>query len=292
MSPRPAAGRRRAIDDAAVAAGAACAVRNRVRFVVHAGDHGANLVPGLRCRRKAAEQSPTTMSICGGSKRDPTGAMRHNEAKARIEQLEAAVAAEHGDPLAQRVECFALHADQRVVTQFHVEALGHVVEQIGDAPLRVGIDDGAQGASVRQIPDMLGRIDRLVERQEAGLPSAEIDLFGQPALGSQAIENHEISRPLVEESGVEIPQLAIGGIVKHQPLGAVEHGDGDRQLVERARMRLHLPAEIGAHQFEFGNIGRKAGGTGRRRNIDHIEGAAVAGDDGADARMPDGAFRA
>ena len=55
----------------------------------------------------------------------------------RIVQAQAAVAAEHRDRLGEVVERLALHLDQRVVAAFEVEPLGDVVEQIGDAALRI-----------------------------------------------------------------------------------------------------------------------------------------------------------
>ena len=73
----------------------------------------------------------------------------------RVVQAQPAVAAEHRDRLGQIVERLALHADQRIVAPHHVEPLGDVLEQIGHAALRVGRGDDADGAAVRQVPEML-----------------------------------------------------------------------------------------------------------------------------------------
>ena len=71
----------------------------------------------------------------------------------RIEEFEPAVGAEHGDAFLQRVERLALHADQGIELRFEMVALGDIVEEIGDAALRIGTDDDAQRPPVGQIPD-------------------------------------------------------------------------------------------------------------------------------------------
>ena len=69
-----------------------------------------------------------------------------------IEQPNPAVAAEHGDRLGEIVERFALHPDQGVIAAVEIEPLGDIVEQIGDAAVRIGRGDDAQRAQVRQVP--------------------------------------------------------------------------------------------------------------------------------------------
>ena len=67
----------------------------------------------------------------------------------RIEQLRAAVAAEHRDRFGEIVERFALHPDQAVESPRQVEAFGDVVEQIGDAAFRIGRGDDADARGRR-----------------------------------------------------------------------------------------------------------------------------------------------
>ena len=56
--------------------------------------------------------------------------------ESRIEQLRAAIAAEHRDRFGEIVERLALDPDQAVKSPRQVEAFGDVVEQIGDAAFR------------------------------------------------------------------------------------------------------------------------------------------------------------
>ena len=55
----------------------------------------------------------------------------------RIVQADAAVRCEHRDRLRKVIERLALHLDQRVVAAVQLQALGDVVEQIGDAAFRI-----------------------------------------------------------------------------------------------------------------------------------------------------------
>src|SRR5260370_27616585 len=54
----------------------------------------------------------------------------------RIVQPDPPVAAEQRDGLSEIVERFALDADQRVESAVEAEALGDVIEQVGDAAIR------------------------------------------------------------------------------------------------------------------------------------------------------------
>ena len=75
-----------------------------------------------------------------------------------VGQLEPAIGGEDGDALLQRVERLALHPRLGVELGFQVEMLGDVIEQVGDAALRIGVDHRAQGATVGQVPHLLRRV--------------------------------------------------------------------------------------------------------------------------------------
>ncbi len=60
-----------------------------------------------------------------------------------IVQPQPSIAAEHGDAFGEVVERFALNADQFLKAPFEIEPLGDVVEQIGDAAVRIGRGDDA-----------------------------------------------------------------------------------------------------------------------------------------------------
>ena len=121
----------------------------------------------------------STVSICGCSLQRLRRQLPHF-GEGRIEQLRAAVAAEHRDRLGEIVERFALDPDQAVEAPRQVEAFGDVVEQIGDAAFRVRRGDDADGAAVGQVPGVLVRLDRAIGLVQLGLPGAEIRLLRQP----------------------------------------------------------------------------------------------------------------
>ena len=209
-----------------------------------------------------------------------------------IVQLQAAVAAEHRHAFAQGVEGFALHAHEGIVAGLQMEPLGHIVEEIGDAALRVGIDDGAQGPAVRQIPDLLDGLDRLIGAHHLRLPGAEVRLFGQAALGAQAVEDFGIGRVLVEEGLVEIPQVAIGGVVEGEALAPVENGHGGGELIKGARMRVHLARQIGPRALQFRKVRRLAHRPACAREVEHIHQIAAPGDHRMHAAAPQALARA
>ena len=160
-------------------------------------------------------QAAATASICGllgqlGQRQAP------DAAEGRIEQLEAAVGAEHRDAFLQRVERLALHPRQGVILRFQRETLGDIVEKIGDPALRIGIEADAQGAAVGQVPDLRRRLEGVIELEQGVFPAAVIGLFGQAAGGAQPVENFGIAGTLVEKGQVERPQLAIGGVGEDQ----------------------------------------------------------------------------
>ena len=115
-----------------------------------------------------------------------------------IVQPDAAVAGEHGDAFGEVVERFALHADQFLEPPLQIEPLGHVVEQIGDAAVRIGRGDDAQRAAVGQMPGVLLRLDGAVGGVQLRLPLPEVPLLGQLARGAQRVEHRRIGRPLIE----------------------------------------------------------------------------------------------
>ncbi len=215
------------------------------------------------------------------------GPQRPKLGEGGIEQFEASVAAEHGDAFLQRIEGFALHANGRVELRLEMEPLGHVVEEVSDAPLRIGIDDDAKRAPIWQIPGLLLRLQRLVGGEEARLPGAEIGLLGQQARRPQPVQNFGIGRPLLEPGLLEAPKLAIGRIVENEALRTIEDDDRGRELIEGARMRLHLARQRIARRLDFGYVDshpdrRCAGG-----RIDDVEDATFADDDRRRASAPD-----
>ncbi len=188
----------------------------------------------------------------------PIGGARRLEApqlgEGRIDQLHPPVGAEHRDAFLQRVERLALHSGQGVDLRGERVALRGVVEEIGDAALRVGARHDAQRAPVGQMPDGLDRLDRLIGGERLRFPAAKVRLLGQLPLGAQAIENFAVGRLRVEKRRVERPDLPIGRVVEGQALGAVENRHRRRQLIEHARIGAGVALHFGAKRLQFGKI--------------------------------------
>ncbi len=159
--------------------------------------------------------------------------------------MRAAVAAKHRDGLGKIVERLALNADQAIEAPRQFEALGDIVEQIGDAAFGIRRGDDRERAAIRQIPDILMGFDGTIGFVQLGLPGAEVGLLRQFSRSTETVEHTGIVGIAVEEGAVEIPQPAIGVVVEGKAALAVEYGDARRQLVERAAMRLGHPHQSG-----------------------------------------------
>jgi hypothetical protein len=133
-------------------------------------------------------------------------------------QIEASVAAEHGDALGQRFERFALHADERFVAAYKLQPLGHVVDQISDSAFRVRRGDHAQSAAIRQVPLMLARFEGAIRLVQLGFPFAEIGLFGKPTGCAQPIEHCRIRGTRIEKRRFEVEEHSVGGVVEGEPM--------------------------------------------------------------------------
>ena len=140
---------------------------------------------------------------------------------------------------------------------FELHMLADVVEQVGDAALRVRVRDHAQGAPVGQVPPGLARFDGAVAGQQSAFQPRKSACSGNLRRPPQAVEQFAVGRRLREESGIELPEALIGGVADRASAGAVEDRHGGRQLVEGAHMRVHLPVQVGADRFEFGDVDRR-----------------------------------
>jgi hypothetical protein len=198
--------------------------------------------------------------------------------ESRVEQLRAAVAAEHGDRFAQIVERFALDADQAVVASRQIEALGDVVEQVGDAAFGIRRGDDAQRAAIGQVPGVLFGLNRTIGFVQLGLPGAEVRLLGQLARGAQPVEHAGIVWIAVEEGAVEVPQPAIAVVVERKPPPAVENRDTRRKLVERAAMGFRHPHQGFAQRVGLRGVDRHADAAAADIERLHVEEPSLAAD--------------
>ena len=106
-----------------------------------------------------------------------------------IEQFDAAIAAEHRDCFSQIVERLVLDPRQPVIAACEIEALGDIVEQIGDAAFEVRRGDDADGAAVGQEPGVVLRLDGAIGFVQLGLPDPEVGLLGEFAGRAQPVEH-------------------------------------------------------------------------------------------------------
>src|SRR5271163_781449 len=237
----------------------------------------------------SGRKSRATSSICG---RAASGIEAPQRGEGGVDQFHPPVRAEHGDAFLQRVERLALYARQSVELRGEREALRRVIEEVGDAALRIGAGDDAQGAAVGQVPDGLDRVHRLVRRERLSLPGSEVGLLRQLPLGAQSIENFTVGRALLEKSEVERPNLAIGSVEEDQAFGAVEDRNRRRQLIEHALIGADVALHLGAQRLGLGKIEREAGGSRRGRDLEHLEHLALARHDRRRPPAPDAGMRA
>ena len=179
--------------------------------------------------------------------------------ESRIEQFDPAVAAEHRDRFGEIAERLVLHPGQPVEPPRQIEALGDIVEQIGDAAFEVRRGDDADRAAVGQEPGVGLGFDRAIGLVQLGFPGPEVRLLRQFARGAQAVEHAGIVGLAVEEGLIEAPQPPVGFVVEGEPALGVEHGDPRRQLVEGAAMRLRHPLQRGAQRGDLAGVDRDAG---------------------------------
>ncbi len=237
--------------------------REALAMLVKADHHAAQPVPqrGLAAQRPAAFARSRRYA---DGRRGRAGSMPHIAANTGIEQLHPPVGAEHRDAFLERVERLALHVGQRRDLRGERVALRGVVVEIGDAALRIGAGDDAQRPPVRQIPDRLARLDRLVGLHQLRLPGAEVRLLRQLPLGPKPVENLAVGRLGVEERRLERPHLAVGGVVEGEPLRLVEDRHRGRQAVDHAGIVVFVALHLGFQRRGLGDVIGDAGRSERR----------------------------
>ena len=195
-----------------------------------------------------------------------------------IEQFDAAIAAEHRDRFGEIVERLVLDPGQPVEAAREIEALGDVVEQIGDAAFEVRRGDDADGAAVGQEPGVVLRLDGAIGLVQLGLPGPEVRLFGQFARRAQPVEHAGIVGIGVEEGLIEAPQPPVGFVVEGEPPLAVEHGNPRRQLVEGAAMGFRHPLHRVAQCGRLAGVDGDAGAAAAELERLHVIDAPLAAD--------------
>ena len=246
--------------------------------IVERSDDGPQRLPGrmIAVQRPAQRRDRLDVRPLGQG----LGRQVPHAGEGGIRQADAAVAGKHGNAFGEIIERLALDADQLLETALEIEPLGHVVEQVGHAAVRIGRGDDAQRASVRQMPGVLLGLQRPIGGVQLRLPLPEVLLLGELARGAQGLEHRRISRLLIEIGGVQIPQRTVSGVVENQFLIGVEHRHARRQLIERAAVRINEPRQRAAHRLRFGRVDAQSGAAGLGAEVEHVEAAAGAGNDG------------
>src|SRR5690606_26266466 len=158
-------------------------------LLVEAGGGGCKLAPRVRAGEALAGGLDSRDVRAG---RDQPLRQAPEVAEGRIRQANAPIRAEHRNALGEVVERDALNPHDRVVTAFEADLLSEVLEHPGYAAVSLRVADHAQRLPVRQVPDVLKRLDRAVGRQEIFLPAAPFRLLGQLAFRAQTVEQHSV----------------------------------------------------------------------------------------------------
>ena len=242
------------------------------------GDAGGEGGPDrvVIARPPASADDVGDMRLVGGEE----GAVDvEDRGEGRIVEPEAPVGAEHRHAFAQVIEGLALDAAQRGDLALQLQPLGDVLVDPGHAPLRVGIGDDAERLAVGQVPVLVASLGRAVDREQFRPPGAEIPLLRDAARDAEPVEHGVLVRPGVEEGRVEIEEAAIGGVVRLEPAVGAEDGDGSGELVEGAGVEVDLAAERRLGPLDRRHVDGDAAAAALRRDVDHVEDAALAGDD-------------
>ncbi len=147
----------------------------------------------------------------------------------------------------------------------------------------MGRDDEAQGALVRQMQQLLLRVDQRGEHRELLLlEGAEIGVFRDPPPLAQPLQHlAEVGlgrKPVLFEP----PQRAEGGVEEFEPrVGPVDR-DRRRDVLEHVGMGRDVPGELGLDVLEIGEVAGVADdlvGVGAERRLGELHQPARAVDD-------------
>ena len=196
-----------------------------------------------------------------------------------VEELEAAVRAEHRDAFREMVERLALYADQLIVAAFERKALGLVLIKIGDAAVGALLGHDMHRAAIGNVPPFLGLRAGLVAGEHFRLPLAVVHDLGDAAALAQAIEQLAVHGALTEPIRIELPELGEGIVEEAQALIAREDGDGGRDAVERAIEGGDEPVELAFGTLDGRDVDRAGDARLAERQHHDVVMAALAADD-------------
>ena len=200
-----------------------------------------------------------------------------------IEQLEAAIGAEHGDTFVKMVDGLALYAGERVVRAFEIEPLRDIFIKIDDAAEGVRLGEQLDRAPVRQMPEFLDRFGRGVDFHATLFPGLKVRLFRQAAAGTQLIENFIVGGAAIEPLRIEIPERLVGAVAEGEALVGAANGDGCGDAVEGGGVAFDMAAQFPFRRVEVGHIDGDAGDAIRKALLGNVESPALTGHDGVAA---------
>ncbi len=183
--------------------------------------------------------------------------------ESRVAEPHGAVAAEHRDALEQPVEARALDLDERVVRGFERDAVGDILVDEQQPAQGMGLGHDPEHGAVRQVPELLQRLQELVvERELALLPGAEIGLLREPALLAQHLDHLLMARRGREPFLRELPEPGISAVEEGEGVVGIEDRDGGGQLVQGFVMGGAVAGELLAQIDELGLVDGEAGDLG------------------------------
>ena len=200
-------------------------------------------------------------------------------AERAVEQLEAAVGAEHRDAFLEAVECFALHVDEGVIAALERDTVGLVGEEIRHAAVGTLLGNDVDDAPVGQVPGVFERRAGAVAGEHLRFPIAMAYDRRQNADFAQAVEDDAVARAGRQPLGIERPKLRECGVVENKFLIAIEQRDGRLDAIERTIVRRDLAIELALRRFDVGDVDRSAGRHAVDRYDDDVVRLALAAGD-------------
>ena len=172
-----------------------------------------------------------------------------------IPELEPAVAAEHGHAFVKVVQGLTLNGDQRVVRTLEGDAVAHVLVDVQQPAEGMGRDDRAERASVRQMHQLLKRLEQGGEELELiTFEGGKIRGFGQQATLALGLQDLAPARLRRQPGPVELPQPDKGLVEELDPgIGAVDHDRGG-EVFEDFTVGRDVARPVGLGFFGGGEV--------------------------------------
>ena len=117
------------------------------------------------------------------------------------------------------------------------------------------LTDHLQRSAVRHAPQVIrpgGQV--FIASELHGLPFCIVGGFRKAASLAKTIQHLAMGRPLGEPGRLQAPERRERGVVEHQLLAAIEHGDRLGNVVQGFVVRLHVSLKQLAQLFLIGDV--------------------------------------